>query len=56
MLHIDREKCVGCGGCVDLCPAAAIRFVRDRAHISQHLCLACKTCVRVCPMKAPAEV
>jgi ferredoxin len=47
---------VGCGGCVDMCPTAAIRFVRDRAHIGQHLCLACKTCVRVCPMKAPAEV
>ena len=56
MVHIDREKCVGCGGCVDLCPAAAIRFVRDRAQIGQHLCLACTTCVRVCPMKAPAEV
>jgi ferredoxin len=56
MLHIDREKCLGCGGCVDLCPAAAIRFVRDRAHIGELLCLACRTCVRVCPVKAPAEV
>jgi len=56
MIHIDRQKCVGCGGCVDLCPAAAIRFVRDRAHIGNQLCLECKTCVRVCPMKAPAAV
>ena len=56
MIHIDREKCVGCGGCVDLCPAAAIRFVKDRARIGNQLCLECTTCVRVCPMKAPAEV
>ena len=56
MIRIDRERCVGCGGCVDLCPRAAIRFVDDFAHIDAALCLECKTCVKVCPVKAPQEV
>jgi len=56
MIRIDREKCVGCGGCVDLCPVTAIRFVDDKAFIDVDICCECKTCVNVCPMKAPEEV
>ena len=56
MIQIDREKCVGCGGCVDLCSRTAICFVEDRAFIDVELCSECKTCVNVCPMKAPEEV
>ena len=56
MIQVDREKCVGCGGCVDLCPRTAIRFGKDRAFIDVDLCLECKTCVQVCPMKAPDEL
>ncbi|MFC1591080.1 4Fe-4S binding protein [Thermodesulfobacteriota bacterium] len=56
MIGINREKCVGCGGCVDLCPRTAICFVRDRARVQRGLCLECRTCVKVCPMKAPQEI
>ncbi len=53
MIRIDRETCVGCGGCVDLCPRTAICFIKDRAFVDVALCLECKTCVNVCPVKAP---
>ena len=56
MIRVDREKCVGCGGCVDLCPRTAIKFTKDRASVDTQLCLECKTCVKVCPVKAPQEV
>ena len=56
MIRIDRQKCVGCGGCVDLCPRAAIGLFEDFALINTDLCLECRTCVKVCPMKAPQEV
>jgi ferredoxin len=56
MIRIDRQKCVGCGGCVDLCPQAAIGFIEDFALIHKGLCFECRTCVKVCPMKAPQEV
>ena len=53
VIQIDRETCVGCGGCVDLCPRTAICFIEDRAFIDVELCLECKTCVNVCPVQAP---
>jgi electron transport complex protein RnfB len=56
MVRVARDTCVGCGGCVDLCPRTAIRFVKDRAFIESALCLECKTCVKVCPVKAPQEI
>jgi len=56
MIQVNREVCVGCGGCVDLCPRTAIRFVKDRAFVASELCLECRTCVQVCPVKAPREV
>ena len=56
MVKIDVEKCVGCGGCIDLCPATAITLVDDRSHVNIDLCLECFTCVKVCPVKAPQQV
>ena len=56
MVKIDVETCVGCGGCIDLCPATAISLVNDRSRIDVDLCLECLTCVKVCPVKAPQVV
>ena len=56
MVRIDRPQCVGCGGCVDLCPRTAIGLFDDFALINTGLCLECRTCVKVCPMKAPQEI
>ena len=56
MIKIDLDKCVGCGGCIDLCPVIAISMVKDLAMIDNTLCVECKICVRVCPIKAPTEI
>jgi ferredoxin len=56
MVKIDVDKCVGCGGCIDLCPATAITLVDDRSRVNIDLCLECFTCVKVCPVKAPQQV
>jgi len=56
MVKVDRDKCVGCGGCIDLCPMIAISMVKDMAMIDNTLCVECKICVRVCPVKAPTEI
>ena len=40
MISIDIEKCVVCGGCIDLCPSIAIRMVHDTVAVSYtHLTL-----------------
>ena len=55
MICIDKENCVGCEKCVDICPGnlltlknsyAAIRDVRD--------CWGCCACVKICPRNAIA--
>ena len=56
MIQIDKEKCARCGGCVDLCPIAAIAFEDDVVVIDPNTCLECETCIKVCPMKAPQQL
>jgi ferredoxin len=56
VIQIDTEKCVRCGGCVDLCPTTAIAFENDVVVIDPQICLECETCIKVCPMKAPHQV
>ena len=55
MVMIETSKCVGCGGCIDLCPAIAISMINDVVTVDEELCTECSTCVRVCPMRAPYE-
>lgn len=31
---IDKEKCVGCGICVERCPLDTLRLGADKKHIS----------------------
>jgi len=52
-MKIDAEKCVGCGGCVSLCPVDAISFIDDRAMIDEAACTDCGTCAQVCGVEAP---
>ena len=53
MAVINLEKCVTCGGCIDLCPVTAIRMIDDAVAIDSEKCTDCKMCVQVCPLNAP---
>lgn len=48
---IDNKKCMHCGGCVSVCPFAALDLkecvVRD-----EKLCTLCGTCEKACPVGA----
>ena len=55
MVKIDSDKCVGCGGCIDLCPSIAISMIDDLVIIDDQLCTECGICVKVCPMNAPVQ-
>jgi len=54
---VDTERCVGCGGCADVCPARCV-LVTDldarRRVIRRHLdrCLLCGRCQDACPYDA----
>jgi formate hydrogenlyase subunit 6/NADH:ubiquinone oxidoreductase subunit I len=53
MVTINTAECLVCGGCIDLCPKAAILMVGDKVKINLEKCGECKICVKVCPVKAP---
>ena len=56
MIKVDVNECVGCGGCIDLCPMTAMRLVNDKAFVDAELCSECGTCTEVCPLKAPRRL
>ena len=39
MIKVDIDKCVGCGGCIDLSPATAISLVNDKSYVNRERCL-----------------
>jgi len=44
---IDKEKCIGCGNCVDRCPVNAITL-KEFAIVNRKQCLGCGLCASVC--------
>jgi electron transfer flavoprotein alpha subunit/NAD-dependent dihydropyrimidine dehydrogenase PreA subunit len=57
LLEIDKDKCIGCGGCIDACPFGALSLV-DNVVVVNDKCTGCGACLLACPMHAlnlPAE-
>ncbi|NIA08699.1 MAG: electron transfer flavoprotein subunit alpha, partial [Nitrospiraceae bacterium] len=49
MLRVDRERCVGCGGCVEVCAFGAMCVEDSVAVVDSNVCTLCGTCVDICP-------
>ncbi len=54
-VQIDREKCIGCGNCLDVCPRGV--FVIDESEkkatmANPDACEMCKACLRQCAQDA----
>jgi len=49
---IDKEKCTGCGACVEVCPVEALKLVDDKSVVDPDTCIDCGTCVDECPVEA----
>jgi Fe-S-cluster-containing hydrogenase component 2 len=52
MVKIDREKCIGCGVCVNICPVGAISMNNGKAEINGNKCIDCGRCIQACPQRA----
>ena len=54
--HIDEEKCISCGDCVDACPIEAISLDEttpgDTPLINEEFCLGCGVCALNCNNEA----
>jgi ferredoxin len=49
--NVNKDKCIGCGKCAELCPMKNI-IVRDKKAISGKRCTLCYRCFNHCPTKA----
>lgn len=48
---VDRERCVDCGACVDVCPDRALSL-DARLEVDEGRCTGCGTCLPACPSEA----
>lgn len=50
-LRIDKNKCVGCGKCIALCPMNNLKLADQKASAGER-CTMCYRCINSCPNKA----
>lgn len=53
-IAIDKNKCVGCGRCHEVCPGTLIKLSEDKkAYIKYPKdCWGCTSCIKECPVHA----
>jgi len=54
-IKISRDKCTGCGSCIQSCPFDAIVMKDAKAEITEN-CQLCRACLSVCPEGAIYEI
>ena len=50
------DKCMGCRGCITVCPVKAIYPDGEKFKIDQEKCVGCGRCADYCPMMIPELV
>ncbi len=51
LLEIDKDKCLGCGNCIDVCPFGALTLEGDIVVVNEK-CTGCGACLEACPVAA----
>ncbi|MCK5244704.1 MAG: ferredoxin [Desulfobacterales bacterium C00003106] len=50
---VDADKCVGCGECIDVCPADVYELQDEKSvPVNAEECLGCESCIEVCEQGA----
>ncbi|RLJ05189.1 MAG: 4Fe-4S ferredoxin [Candidatus Aenigmatarchaeota archaeon] len=51
--EVDKEKCIGCGACVSVCPANVFEMKDGKSVVMRpEDCMECGACVANCPQEA----
>ena len=50
-IHIDLDKCTGCGNCAAVCPFGLIEVIDEKAYIKEG-CTLCGACLEACSYEA----
>ena len=51
-VSVDRDKCIGCGICLERCFVRAIRIEDGKCQLDDAKCRACGRCTEECPTEA----
>ncbi len=51
-VHIDQDKCTGCGKCFETCIYNGLKMKDNKTSIIQENCMGCGRCEMICPSKA----
>jgi NAD-dependent dihydropyrimidine dehydrogenase PreA subunit len=52
-LILDRDKCIGCGLCAEVCPHSVFELQDQKAQlVDLNACMECGACVTNCPTDA----
>ena len=62
--HVDRNRCISCLMCRDMCPIGAIEVVEAEKEgvmlrfpqVAPDLCIGCGTCEYICPVEGEAAI
>lgn len=52
LIQVDKEKCIKCGFCVNVCSVGALEMGSHGPEVVQQSCNSCGHCVAVCPKEA----
>ncbi len=54
VIKINKEKCIGCGACVNVCPVKLYSMVDEKSKLTgdPKTCILCKACEKICPVGA----
>ena len=55
-MKVIKDKCVGCGLCVENCPVGAIKIENNISKIDESICINCGLCQENCPVDAIEDV
>ena len=55
-IKVDEKECLACGGCISICPQAALIMCGGRAFVIEDKCICCGICIKICPIGAINEV
>ena len=48
-VEVDKEICVGCGECLEICAFKGMEMIDDKAEVNQNRRLGCGKCEMTCP-------
>jgi formate hydrogenlyase subunit 6/NADH:ubiquinone oxidoreductase subunit I len=53
-IDYNKQKCIGCKLCTQVCPARAVVFIPEKKKVKFHVdrCTFCGQCAEICPVQA----